>query len=116
MAVGYFSEGVCWSIAQEAIDAHFQSIPPTILTSATNTIISFYQKQGSGIWNTVKQTRSSTGALTTNYSLAEINPILISCQTPNDPSTSFLNGVELGWAVSAVIVVAYCIMRLRRGT
>lgn len=115
MAVGFFSEGVCWAIAQEAIDAHFQSIPPTILPSATNTIFNFYQKQGNGVWNSVKQTRSTTGALTTNFTVAETNPILISCTTPNDPVTSFLSGVELGWAVAGVVVIAYCLQRLRRG-
>lgn len=115
MATGYFSEGVCWAIAQEAIDAHFQSIPPTILQSATNTIYNFYQKQGSGAWNAVKITRSSTGVATNNYSVAESNPILISCTLPNDPYTQFMDGTLLGWGVATAMLASYLISKVIRG-
>lgn len=115
MAVGFFSEGVCWSIAQEAIDAHFQSIPPTILTTTSTQSVHEFVKQGNGVWNTRHYTQSSNGAVTQQWSIATPNPILISCTLPNDPTSQFLSGVELGWAVSAVLIIAYSIQRLRRG-
>lgn len=115
MAAGFLSQGVCWGLLQEAQDAHYQSIPPFVLPSSTNSIFHFYIKQTNGSWNTVKQTISNTGASTINFNVPATAPRFTTCVTPNDPTTSFLSGIELGWHVSGVLIVAYCIMRLRRG-
>lgn len=115
MATGWFNNGICYELQAQAINTHFQAIPPTILTTTTTQSVHQFQLQSSGIWNSVHYTQSSNGARTTQWSVPTPNPFFPSCTTPNDPTTSFINGVELGWAVSVVIVVAYCIMRLRRG-
>jgi len=113
MATGYFSEGVCWSLAQEAIDAHFQSIPPSILGTTTTYTI-FYAKQSNETWNLVKHTRASNGALTVNYSVSEPNPLFAICELPNDPLTQFEDGTILGWGVATVMIFTYLISRAIR--
>lgn len=115
MATGWFNNGICYSSLSEAINTHFQAIPPTISTTTNSQSVHQFQLQTSGIWNSVHYTQATNGSRTNQWTVPTINPFFPSCQTPNDPSTSFLSGIELGWSVSVVVVIAYCVMRLRRG-
>lgn len=111
---GYFESGICYAEQQQAIDAHFQSIQPIFLNSTTS-IKHEYIKQPNQSWNLVKTSYSSTGVATQNYSISAGTPLFSSCEIPNDSTTNFLNGMELGWAVATVMVIVFCIRRTYRG-
>jgi hypothetical protein len=111
---GYFENGICYAEQQQAIDAHFQSIQPTI-TNATTTIKHEYIKQTDLSWSLVKTSFSSNGSVTQNYSITAGTPIFSTCELPNDPTSNFLTGMELGWAVATVMVIVFSIRRTYRG-
>lgn len=112
---GWFHNGICYAEQSQAIDAHFQSIQPFILNSSTNTYKTQYVKQVNGTWHLTKQTLTSTGAIANNFSILVNTPTFAECQVPNDPTTNFLNGMELGWAVAGVAIVVFAIRRSYRG-
>lgn len=112
---GFFESGICYAEQQQAIDAHFQSIPPSILTGSSLSYKHEYIKQTDLTWNLVKTSYSSDGIPTQDYSITAGTPIFSSCEIPNDPTTNFLNGMELGWAVATVMVIVFCIRRTYRG-
>jgi hypothetical protein len=104
---GFFTNGVCFPAQQEAIDTYYQSQPA--FSNSTN--LFNYLRLSDGSWVLLNTNLSS---LTTSQ--ITLNTLtLASCESPTDKSTSFLNGVELGWAVSSVIVIAFVLRRLRRG-
>ena len=117
MATGYLSEGVCWASVMEATDAHFQSIPPSSLTVSTTTItyLHSYIKQANGTWNFVKQSYSSTGSPTLNYSVAMPTLNFYACTLPNSPSESFSDGLILGWGIVAAMVAAWAVKAMSKG-
>lgn len=114
MASGWMMKGVCYAVQQDAIDAYFQSIPPTVLTSATNTIVHGYVRSAVPAWISNKQTFSSTGVITNNYSVAQANPVMGSCVLPNDPVTNFADGVTIGWGVASAMIIVFLIRRVQR--
>jgi hypothetical protein len=107
MATGYFAEGFCWATTQEATDAHFQSIPPTILTTTTTQSIAEFVRQASGVWNMTHATQNATGVRTQQYSVAYPQPTFTVCQLPNSPSQSFQDGLLLGWGIVLAMALAY---------
>lgn len=112
---GWFNNGICYAEQQQAIDAHFQAIQPTITNNPTNTVKTQFIKQSDGSWDLTNTTFDSTGNVTLNWSISAGQPIQLSCEIPNDPTTNFLNGMELGWAVAGVMVIVFCIRRTYRG-
>lgn len=114
MALGYSVGGVCFSTSAEAVDAYYSNIPPSILQTATTAYKLHYLYSG-GSWLLQKQTISSTGALTTNYTIAVPTNVYGSCALSNDPATNFFDGMTLGWGVAAAMIFAWAIWVLRRG-
>lgn len=107
-------KGICYAVQQDAIDAHFQSIPPSVLNSATNTYVFSYVRTAAPAWISNKQTFSSTGLITNNFSVTQANPVMGLCTLPNDPSTNFKDGVTMGWGVAAAMIVVFVIRRVFR--
>lgn len=114
MATGWMMKGVCYAVQQDAIDAYFQAIPPTVLLSSTTSYVQSYVRTATPAWQFNKQTFSSTGAITNNYSVAQANPVMGACTVLNDPVTNFSTGMSLGWAIAAAMVVVYVIRRPHR--
>lgn len=112
---GWFHNGVCYAEQSQAIDTHFQAIQPAITHTATDTVKTQYIKQGNQTWALNTQRLERTGAITQNYTLAVSPPNFSQCEVPNDPTTSFKNGMELGWAVAGVMLVVFLIRRTYRG-
>lgn len=107
MATGYFSEGVCWTTFIEANDAHFQSIPPTILTTTTTQTVAEFIRQTGGYWNMTHATFTAAGVRTQQYSVAYPLPQYQVCDLPNSPSESFQDGLLLGWGIVLAMALAY---------
>ena len=121
MATGYFSAGVCYALQNDAIDAYFHKFSPASFASSASEqyhIVSYlagsnphsYQMLTFQINN---QTSPYRQLQRPTYSLQ--TPLFASCDVPNDPTTNFLDGMELGWAVASVMVIVFAIRRTYRG-
>lgn len=108
--------GVCFTNQQDAIDTHFDGIAPTLHhNETTNALTSIsYQRDNAGNWFLIKKTYDASGVVSNNYTSALSVPYQATCSDPNDKTTLFLEGMELGWAVAGVMVVAFCLRFLRR--
>ena len=111
---GYFAEGVCRESLQEAIDAHYQSIPPTIIPSTGDSLMLEYIRLATPQWNMKFTKIANNGGVTQLYSTVAPTPVFGSC-TLNDPTTNFTTGMELGWAVATVMIIVFVIRRTYRG-
>jgi hypothetical protein len=121
MATGYFSVNYCFASQNDAIDAFFQNFnPPSYATSTSEIyhIVTYNSGTNPHTYSMLSyyiNNQVTPSTLTTKTTIALTTPVFASCTVPNDPATNFANGVELGWAVSGAMVVAYVIYRLRRG-
>ena len=67
MATGYTTNGTCYATPQEAIDAHFQTIKPfDLLTATGNSVFIEPIKLGTGVWQWKKWTITNTCLLYTS--------------------------------------------------
>lgn len=112
---GWFQNGICYAEQAHAIDAHFQAIQPFYTQNLTDTQVIKYVKQAGGSWYLTKNTTNQTGVTTNNYSVAATIPTQSSCESPDDHTTQFKEGVELGWAVAGVMLIVFLIRRTYRG-
>ena len=115
MATGWLEKGICFANQQDAVDMHFQAIPPTINETSTKNSITSYVKQTNGVWTFNRVNISATGSQSQQYSITASAPFQAACENPNDPTSNFLNGMELGWCVATVMVVVFVIRRTYRG-
>lgn len=104
---GFFTNGICFPTSQEAIDTYYQSQPALL----NDTNIFNYVRQVDGSW--VLSNTKLVDLTSTQIPLNALN--LAPCESPTDKTTSFMNGVELGWAVASAVVIAFVLRRLRRG-
>lgn len=112
---GWFHNGICYAEQAQAIDAHFQAIQPSIIQTINDTQITRYVKQPTGEWQLVKQTISTSGSVTNNYALTESQPVQLQCDSPDDHTTQFLDGMQLGWGVALAMITVFVIRRSYRG-
>jgi hypothetical protein len=109
---GYSSAGQCFATVEEAIDNYY-SQPYSMIYNINNGQV-FRPVKSNGVWFLEKKLFTSTGETSLITGALNTN-IYGSCPTPNDSSSAFITGTELGWAVSSVIVIAFVLRRLRRG-
>jgi hypothetical protein len=108
---GFFENGFCYPTAEQAIDTHYQSQPTFSAFNGSTNFVFNYVRAADGVWS-LNRTDFTTGKIN-NLTLPPLN--FQACDSPNDTTTSYLNGMELGWEVSVIIVIAFCLRRLRRG-
>lgn len=114
MASGWSYNGVCFAVQQDAINAYYSAIPPDFLQTATTAYKLHYLYVGSS-WQLQKQTISSAGALTTNYTIAVPTNVNGICTVTDDPYTQFLDGTVLGWGVATAMIISYLLSKVIRG-
>lgn len=112
MATGFSVGSTCYATQAEAVDAHYSTQSPVLLgLDSTTYIREFFSKTGS-VWNTNHQVLNlTTGNL--NSSTVSVAPLNVvgSCTTLSSPIENFKDGVQLGWAVAAAMVIVYVIRR-----
>jgi hypothetical protein len=108
---GSFTNGICFPTRDEAIDTYYQSQPTFTASSGLNVYIYTYLRAVDGTWS-LRGTNISGGA-PSNISLSTL--IFDTCDLPNDPTTNFINGMELGTAVATVCVLVFVIRKMYRG-
>lgn len=99
MAAGYIVAGQCVDVAA-SIDAYYSNSHP-VQTAGSPAFISTFSKSASG-WT---QDTYQNGTLIS--SVPAPSPSFASCDT----TQTFFDGMQLGWAVAAAMVMVYVIRR-----
>ena len=115
MATGFLEDGICFTTSQEALDFHFQGIPPSFLITTSTSTLQEYLRLASGQWNLRKATIATSGVQTQVFSTAVPALVQPSCTLPNTAMESFTDGAILGWGIVAAMVAAWAIKSLSKG-
>lgn len=94
----------CYHDTQSATDAYYLGQPLTIQAATDSNTLFFFSKNTSGQWSICRQSVLSD---TPSGCSLLVPPSFTSCDEPNDATTNFQNGLELGWAVASVVVVGF---------
>jgi hypothetical protein len=100
----------CFSTPAEAVDAYYSVAAPA-LTSGSTSFLTQWVKD-SGVWWAKSWSLDSSGVATLRYNIPAPVPTFQAC----DPAQTFLDGVEVGWGIAAAVIMAACVMLMRRGT
>jgi VanZ family protein len=115
---GYSFSGTCYATLAEAHDAYFSGIQPYFNNAlGATTINKYYLVKQDGTWfNFYVTINMTTGVETLKFAKAVTYvPSLLTCDTPNDKLTNFLEGQELGWLVAySIVMVAIIRFIVRR--
>lgn len=95
--MGRLAKGICYESAQDAINAMYSSVSPSVAPGSPAYLYQTYQWQGDNEWFVRKQ-NLSTGAVVDYW----VNPASLPVC---DPSQPLLDGVAVGWG----IVLAMCV-------
>ena len=107
MAAGYQFQGRCYESLSDANDAFFGASGPSV-TAGSTTYLTRYDKV-SGVWKAVTEKYSASGSPVAVATVTLSSVQFASC----DSSTSILDGVAVGWAVAAVLVLVWGARRVR---
>lgn len=103
MATGSLAGGICYETAALATDAYFSGLPASSALFPSGVLLSTqYLKDVSGLWNIRQVSTDSLGVQTIVYQSVVSPPLFSACYSPSE---SFADGVTIGWAVSAMLVI-----------
>lgn len=111
---GFEFVGNCFATSDQAMDAYYSQIQPFSYETSTS-IYTLKHELVSGDWHRqATLTDLNTGATTLVFSQLDDVISFRSCDTPNDPYSQFMDGMELGWGVATVMILTFLIWRLKR--
>jgi hypothetical protein len=114
MAAGFTTIGQCFATPQEAIDAHFQTIKPYgLLTATGNSVFIEPIKLGTGVWQWKKWTITNTGVITTQHSVNAVNPQYGSCVLP-DGLYNYTEATAM-WGFAFITVLMHWLLAKKAG-
>lgn len=94
----------CYPDNQAAMDAFYLSQPLTVQPVSSDNVLFFFSKTSPSQWSLCRQLVTSDSP----YGCSLVaSPTFSSCTEPNDPATNMQNGLELGWGVASVVLVAF---------
>lgn len=103
MATGSLTGGECYETVALATDVYFSGLPASSSLSASGVLLStHYLKDSNGLWNIKQISTDSLGVQTFVYQAVVSPPPFPLCYSPSE---SFTDGVNIGWAVAAVMVI-----------
>lgn len=113
---GFEFAGVCYQTTLQAQDAYFSQIQPFYNNTAGNATLQQWKYMlVNGVWKIQRNSiNTTTGIHTLNVSVDPPLPTFRTCDVPNDPSSNFLQGQELGWAVATVMISVAVIRMIYR--
>jgi hypothetical protein len=98
----------CYPTVGAAADAFFSARGP-VLTSGATSYLTWFEKVGAD-WHINRQSISETGVVTNLASSIATVPAFPEC----DASLSFNDGRDVGWLLVGLMIVAWCLLILRR--
>ena len=110
---GFMYQGLCHMRQQDAIDNHFQHLPPSTIVSSGTTYTIFHNKNTTGTWSLVKQSITNTGVITTNHNVVVPSPNFATCDDSvgaNDLlSLTAAQGALIGGSIILVWAIAFSV-------
>ena len=109
MATGALVGARCFASAQEATDAVYSAAPVSQAVGPTTYVSEFVMSSGS--WVVRRSVVAQDGTVTTMQDAAA--PVLSfpACDT----TAQFMDGMTVGWAITAAMVAAWCAVFLKKG-
>ena len=98
----------CYATNENAVDAVLTGKDPA-LTSGTTSYLSWFEKV-SGVWQLKRQAIDSTGVAVNLPSVAVTVPTFPTC----DETAPLSDGLQVGWALTAVILAAWGMLQIKR--
>lgn len=98
----------CYATNESAVDAVLTGKDPA-LTSGSTSYLSWFEKVA-GTWQLKRQSIDSTGAVVNLPSVAVTVPTFPTC----DETASLNDGLQVGWALTAVILAAWGLLQIKR--
>lgn len=115
MAIGWMYKGFCHAVQQDAIDNYFQNQPINILAgNGASSVYTAYIRAANGTWNTVKQTLSNAGVVTTNYSVSAGVPVFGSCAVVDGGLYNYVDATAM-WAFAFITVLMHWFLAKKVG-
>lgn len=111
MATGALSGGVCYESLSLATDAYFSALLPVSYIKSTGAYTTVEHVYNAGVWKHYSYTTSSTGVVTTDYLIVATPPVFPACYSPSE---AFADGVNIGWAFAACMVIIVFVMTGKR--
>ncbi|MDD5299925.1 MAG: hypothetical protein PHD65_05450 [Gallionella sp.] len=95
--------GVCYETVALAQDAYFSGLPvQSSLTASGVLLTTQHVKDANSVWNIKQVSTDTVGVQTVVYQVVVSPPSFPACYSPFE---SFSDGVTIGWAVAAMLVV-----------
>ena len=111
MTTGFLVGSTCLENASLAADSYFSSQPVVTFLSANKVLTqNSYINPSSGVWDLQQVQFSNSGFMSVNYTVAASSPIFPACYAPSE---AFADGVNIGWAFAAVLVIVVFVSAVR---
>lgn len=103
MATGSLADGVCYESVGLATDAYFSGLPVQSVLSASGVLLTTqHVKDVAGDWNLKQVATDAVGVQSVVYQVVVSPSPFPACYSPAE---SFSDGMLIGWAVVAVMVL-----------
>ncbi len=111
MATGFLVGSTCLENSSLAADTYFSSQPVVTFLSANKVLTQdSYINPSSGVWDLQQVQFNSAGSLSVNYTVSAVPPVFPACYAPSE---AFADGVNIGWAFAAVLVIVLFVSSVR---
>jgi len=112
---GFEFVGTCYTTQDMALDAYYSRIQPFSFSQDAYHVLTISHSIYNGQWHRLSSIFDTSVGVET-IATYELSPPIIfrTCSVPNDPLTSFQDGVILGWGVATVMLITFFIWRLKR--
>ncbi|MEQ1742405.1 MAG: hypothetical protein ABL869_07920, partial [Candidatus Nitrotoga sp.] len=99
----------CHPSVSVASDSYFSQLPASLVTSASNTYLVQYIKEGVD-WKVLKQITNSSGVTSQVYKVVVTPPVFPAC----DATQPYFDGMQIGWGIVAAMISVAAIILIRR--
>jgi hypothetical protein len=107
MATGFLTLGKCFDTAAQATDAHYGAYVPSVVSGSTSYTLEYVLQ--AGVWKAQQYQIGSNGVYTLRSTSNAPTLTFPSCDT----TQQFFDGMALGWAIVAVMAVAWGARKVR---
>lgn len=93
----------CYQTSAEALDAYYSGKEPSY-TAGSTSYLSYFEEVA-GVWMIIRKSIASNGNVTDLNSSTAPAVVFPDC----DPAANFLDGMTIGWLITAAMVSVYAI-------
>ena len=93
----------CYQTNAEAVDAYYSGKEPSYTPGSTSYLS--YFEEVAGVWMIIRKSIASNGSVTNLNSSTAPVVVFPDC----DPTSNFLDGMTIGWAIASAMIAAYAV-------